>query len=345
MCRLENVSIRDLTQCPAARRPSARRLGQFRAALLFPQHRTSPQWSLQRNFTHEVWSTLSTKHGGSTVHSVTLRNVTLNYYLFTPLVATGSDPGTPRLPLLCFLHGLFDQPRPAALGVFTDANHQKRLPLFVLRPGSTTTSINWASGLHPRSGSHPRFRPTARLSTEQNVLLALLDRLFGELPVDPRLIVLAGASMGAYATWDLLVRAPATFAVGIPMSGGGDTKRASRITARVWAFHSRADLKVPVNASREIVDAVAAARNLLPNVGVAAGVGEALPSASWATNGGHEGWTSDVAVGLRYTELLHATHNLCSVPLFDKGLAVPLFEWTLEQLRAAGFDRHRAPGD
>ena len=149
----------------------------------------------------------------------------------------------------------------------------------------------------------------------------------------------------------MLVRAPAIFAVGIPMSGGGDTKRASRITARVWAFHSRADRSVPVNASREIVDAVAAARNLLPNVGVpAAGVGGPLPNAPRATKGGHEGWTTDVAIGLRYTELLHATHNFCSVPMFDKGLAVALCysssaEWTLEQLRAAGFGRHRALRD
>ena len=92
--------------------------------------------------------------------------------------------------------------------------------------------------------------------------------------------------MGAYATWDLLVRAPAIFAVGIPMSGGGDTERASRITARVWAFHSRADRSVPVNASREIVDAVAAARNLLPNVGVQLALGGHCPTAA-----GYQEWS------------------------------------------------------
>ena len=69
-----------------------------------------------------------------------------------------------------------------------------------------------------------------------------------------------------------------------------------------------------------------------------------------ATKSGREGWTTDVAIGLRYTELLHATHNFCSVPMFDKGLAVALCysssaEWTLEQLRAAGFGRHRALRD
>ena len=303
---------------------------------MFSQHSRSPQWSPQRNFTHGVSSTLSTKHSGSTVHSVALRNVTLNYYLFTPLVATGADPNTHRLPLLCFLHGRFDQPRPEALGVFTNATYQERLPLFVLRPGIQSRSGNWAYRLRPRASSH-----ASQLSDDQKALLSLLDRLFGELPVDPRLIILAGASMGAYATWDLLVQAPGMFAVGIPMSGGGDTKRASHITARVWAFHSRDDPLVPVNASREIVSAVAAARNL-PNVAVPAGVGERLPNASWATKGAYEGWTTDVADGLRYTELLHASHNRCSDPMFDKGLAVPLFEWTLEQLQAAGFARHRA---
>ena len=210
----------------------------------------------------------------------------------------------------------------------------------MLRPGSTKSS-NWASSLRPHSGSH-----ISRVSKAQHVLLALLDRLLGELPVSPRLLVLAGVSMGAYATWDLLVRAPAVFAVGIPMSGGGDPHRAGRVTARVWAFHSRADQIVPVNGSRQIVGAVAAARNVVPNVGVAAGAGDVvggalLNASSWATKGDHEGWTKDVAVGLRYTELQHAAHNLCAAPLFDKVMAAPLFEWTLEQLRAAGFEGDR----
>ena len=153
--------------------------------------------------------------------------------------------------------------------------------------------------------------------------------------------------MGAYATWDLLACAPATFAVGIPMSGGGDTKLAARVTARVWAFHGIPDRSVPVNASREIVDAVAATRSPLLNV-------------SWATEGRRTtrgcpqlssypaaprgprrclsgGRTTDVAVGLRYTEFPHAPHDAVNYPLFDKGVAEPLFKWTLRQLQAAGF--------
>ena len=280
------------------------------------EYQTSPQWSQQRSFAHRVIS----KHGD-------LRNVTLKYFLFTPQVATRLGPSSTKLPLLCFLHGYRDHCKPDALGVFTDARHQQRLPLFVLRPGSTKTS-NWAPSLRPSSSSH-----TSRLSPEHNVLLALLDRLLIELPVDPRLIVLSGASMGAYATWDLLVQAPTIFAVGIPMSGGGDTQLATRVTAAVWAFHSRADRTIPVNASREIVDAVALSRTAIRNT-------------SSATRDGYEGpWTTEQPTKdtrLRYTELRDASHNLVGAPVFDERLAQPLFEWTLQQLQTAGFARVHA---
>ena len=147
---------------------------------------TSPQWGPQVNFTHGV---MTNKHG----NAPSLRNVTLTYYLFTPLVVNTAlgppwlDPATPRLPLLCFLHGYRDKARPESLGVFTDSEQQKRLPLFVLRPGSPKgpgcvgCTSNWAPSIRPSSGSH-----RARLSPLQNVLLLLLDRLLGELPVDPR---------------------------------------------------------------------------------------------------------------------------------------------------------------
>ena len=103
-----------------------------------------------------------------------------------------------------------------------------------------------------------------------------------------------------------------------------------------------------MNASREIVDAVAATRSPLLNV-------------SWATEGRTTtscgqpratprclmsgGRTNDVAVGLRYTEFPHAQHTAVVYPLFDKGVAEPLFEWTLRQVQAVsrlpGF--HHAP--
>lgn len=110
----------------------------------------------------------------------------------------------------------------------------------------------------------------------------------------------------------------------------------------MWAFHGRTDRIVPVNASRDIVNALAAARNLLPNVASA----PPFHHHEYGLPEGHGGIahdTTDVAVGLRYTELLDASHYKASAaPLFDKTIVAPLFEWTLGQLRAAGFDQHRA---
>ena len=66
----------------------------------FLRKETSPQWSGQRNFTHGVRSTrLSLKYGGSSPAAV--QNVTLTYFLFTPLVATGGAAPPTKLPLLC----------------------------------------------------------------------------------------------------------------------------------------------------------------------------------------------------------------------------------------------------
>ena len=158
-------------------------LQHFQGHLLY----TSPHWSQARRFTRAV---MRSKRGGPP----SLQNVTLKYLLFTPLIATGPDPGTGaparRLPLLCYLHGYRTPPRPDALGVFTDETHQKRLPLFVLQPSMLqTSSSDWADRVRFDS-VHRRFHISshaARLTPSQNVLLALLDQLLGELPVvDPR---------------------------------------------------------------------------------------------------------------------------------------------------------------
>ena len=147
---------------------------------------TSPQWSQTRWFTRAV--TFKSGKRSKQGRPPSLRNVTLNYLLFTPLIATGPDTGTTRLPLLCYLHGFRTPPRPDALGVFTDAKHQKRLPLFVLQP-SMGTSSDWADRFRFDSVHHRFYISShkALITPRQNVLLLLLDQLLGELPVvDPR---------------------------------------------------------------------------------------------------------------------------------------------------------------
>lgn len=93
-------------------------------------------WSVQRSFAHAPGATLGRQKGPEV-------NVTIEYLLFTPEVAAGAAGPrglSRRLPLLCFLHGIGDhvgnwlRHQPLSMGVFTEPSHQKRLPLFVLRP-------------------------------------------------------------------------------------------------------------------------------------------------------------------------------------------------------------------
>ena len=79
----------------------------------------------------------------------------------------------------------------------------------------------------------------------------------------PGLALVAGASMGGYATWELIQRRPGRFKTAIPICGGGDPSLARRLNrTRIWAFHSADDATVPVNATRELVRAIVAARGV-----------------------------------------------------------------------------------
>ena len=90
----------------------------------------------------------------------------------------------------------------------------------------------------------------------------MLDSLAVALPIDKERIVIGGSSMGGYGTWDTIVRHPSRFAIAVPISGGGDTRRADLLgRMSIWAFHAANDTVVPVNGSRQMTSAVAAARS------------------------------------------------------------------------------------
>jgi len=94
-------------------------------------------------------------------------------------------------------------------------------------------------------------------SETMGLLLALIDRIRTELPVDPARIYVTGVSMGGYGTWELLQRRPELFAAGMPCCGGGDTHEAWRLRdVPVWAWHGDTDGAVPVSRSRDMVSAL-----------------------------------------------------------------------------------------
>ena len=173
---------------------------------------------------------------------------TLPYYLYTPSRALDT------VHLVTWLHG----------GIFSSGPAKQRLDLmahtfaaldncYVLHP-IAPAGVNWLGYYRNHPGVVRRFdEPVTPLMKH---LLQLIEHVRGTaLPSARRgLLVVGGASMGGYATWDLISRHPRLVDVALPMCGGGDPSQAWRFgpSMKIWAFHARTDPIVNVAASRNM---------------------------------------------------------------------------------------------
>jgi predicted esterase len=84
--------------------------------------------------------------------------------------------------------------------------------------------------------------------------LAALER---EFMIDTTRRYIIGASGGGHGTWHFISQRPHMFAAAVPICGGGDSSNAPKLaTMAIWAFHGEKDRSVPVNLSRDMVDAL-----------------------------------------------------------------------------------------
>lgn len=87
--------------------------------------------------------------------------------------------------------------------------------------------------------------------------LAILAQVQKTYNVDSKRIYLTGISMGGYGTWSLAAKYSERWAAIAPICGGGDPKDAARIKGiPCWCFHGDADEAVPVQESREMIEAL-----------------------------------------------------------------------------------------
>jgi predicted peptidase len=89
------------------------------------------------------------------------------------------------------------------------------------------------------------------------VLINLLDDIIARYDVDTERIYLTGLSMGGYGSWALASEYPDRFAAVVPICGGGN--RIMSIFLKdmpIWAFHGAKDSVVPVEESKELVEAI-----------------------------------------------------------------------------------------
>jgi len=93
-----------------------------------------------------------------------------------------------------------------------------------------------------------------------DTLNALLDSVIRKYRVDKHRVYLTGLSMGGFGTWSLAAAHPEKFAAIVPVCGGGNPADAKKLAALpIWVFHGAKDRTVPVQRSREMVEAIRAA--------------------------------------------------------------------------------------
>jgi predicted peptidase len=89
--------------------------------------------------------------------------------------------------------------------------------------------------------------------------LAILDEVAKEYKVDPKRIYLTGLSMGGYGTWSMATAHPERWAAIAPICGAGDPKSAEKLKdIPCWCFHGDEDKAVPVQRSRDMIEALRA---------------------------------------------------------------------------------------
>ncbi len=96
-------------------------------------------------------------------------------------------------------------------------------------------------------------------TAKTETLMALLDDIESNYDVDKDRVYLTGLSMGGFGTWMLASSYPERFAAIAPICGGGEKASKDIRKVPVWAFHGAKDDVVPVERSKEMVDAVNAA--------------------------------------------------------------------------------------
>jgi predicted peptidase len=194
--------------------------------------------------------------------TVSSGGVTYRYQVYVPSTWDKHK----KWPVLLFLHGYGERGGDGLLQTDVGIGHAIRthadsFQLVVVIPQCSNTSL-WT-------------KPAM-----EEMALAALEQTVHEFKGDRDRLYLSGLSMGGYGTWDMAVRYPGKFAALAPVCGGlrapglpelhssllDDPKIADPYaeTARrigrtpIWVFHGGADPVVPVEESRQMVEALKA---------------------------------------------------------------------------------------
>jgi predicted peptidase len=188
------------------------------------------------------------------------QNDTLPYRILAPRQLEA----TKKYPLVLFLHGSGERGRDNQLQLvhgasfFASDSIQNNYEAFVVFP-QCDNGKQWSNYEYDGEGKDREFFYTINSPphTNQQNLMALVDYLQANYPIDSARLYVGGLSMGGMGTLELLKRNPNTFAAAFAICGGADPKSARKIKKTpVWLFHGEDDTVVPARYSIELFKAL-----------------------------------------------------------------------------------------
>ncbi len=128
--------------------------------------------------------------------------------------------------------------------MWTKPENQSVNPCFVVAPQCPENAL-WTT--------LDKADPTDQL----RLVLELIENLRKTFNIDGKRLYVAGQSMGGFGAWALISEQRGVFAAAVPVCGGGDESKASRlVNTAVWAFHGDEDAAVRVARSRDMIAAI-----------------------------------------------------------------------------------------
>lgn len=152
------------------------------------------------------------------------------------------------------------------VGAFTDAKN----PAFFMVPISQTNMSGWGdAGMRSPISQPQKF--------EGRLTVVVIKELMGKYKIDADRLYIAGPSMGARGTWDIIRRNPTMFAAAGPAAGPADPKDAELYASQnIWAVNGSND-----STAEENTAAIEAIRAIGGN-----------PIYTLLQNRGHDTWRS-----------------------------------------------------
>lgn len=182
-------------------------------------------------------------------------NNTMPYRMLAP----GKIEPNKTYPLVLFLHGSGergnDNEKQLTYGasIFSNPVNADKYPAFVVFPQCKERA--WTDKIDERT-----FMPGAPIPPEsksEEMVMALIDNLIKNNPIDKNRIYIVGISMGGIATYDLVCRYPQFFTAAVPICGAVNPERLySAKDVKFMIFHGEDDEEIPSICGREAYKAL-----------------------------------------------------------------------------------------